>query len=290
MIQESHKINITVPRMEKIHLSDEDFNRISRFVTSNFGIKLPQEKRIMVEGRLQKRLRATQKTDFTEYVEWVLSESGKYELISMIDAISTNKTDFFREASHFDYMKNVLLPEFTTVGQKQVNIWSAAASSGEELYTIAITMEEYNRESGSFPIDYTILGTDISTEVLKKALTAVYPIDRIKQLPLDLRHRYFLKSKDPSNNTVRVVPRLRKKCIYSRLNLIDDEYSVKGRFDVIFCRNVLIYFDQVNQEKVINKLCEKLKPGGYFFLGHSESILGKNVPLKQIKPTIYKRI
>mgnify|MGYP006274738761 CR=1 FL=1 len=290
MIQIQPPLDLQLPKMEKVHLSDEDFNRISRFVTSNYGIKLPYEKKIMVEGRLQKRLRATQKKSFEEYTQWVLSEEGKYELISMIDAISTNKTDFFREASHFDYMKNELLPSLSLSGKRDVKIWSSAASSGEELYTIAITMEEYNRESNKSPLEYSIHGTDISTQVLKNAVSAVYPFDRIRQLPLELRHKYFLKSKDANQNTVRVIPRLRKKCTYSRLNLIDDEYTINGEFDIIFCRNVLIYFDQFNQEKVINKLCRKLKVGGYFFLGHSESILGKNVPLKQIKPTIYKRV
>ena len=243
MIQIQPPLDLQLPKMEKVHLSDEDFNRISRFVTSNYGIKLPYEKKIMVEGRLQKRLRATQKKSFEEYTQWVLSEEGKYELISMIDAISTNKTDFFREASHFDYMKNELLPSLSLSGKRDVKIWSSAASSGEELYTIAITMEEYNRESNKAPLEYSIHGTDISTQVLKKAVSAVYPFDRIRQLPLELRHKYFLKSKDANQNTVRVIPRLRKKCTYSRLNLIDDEYTINGEFDIIFCRNVLIYFD-----------------------------------------------
>ncbi|MFY0686643.1 MAG: protein-glutamate O-methyltransferase CheR [Cyclobacteriaceae bacterium] len=277
--------------LEKRKLDETQFRRISEFVTKHYGIRLPIEKRVMVEGRLQKRLKASKIEEFKEYVDYVMSESGKYELLEMIDAISTNKTDFFREPAHFEFMTNHLLPEF--VGKDRfgkLKVWSSASSSGEEIYTIAMVMEEFKQLSGNPSLDYSILGTDISVDILKKAVTAVYKLDRIENLSNEIRNKYFLRSKDRSKQNVRVVPNLRNKAKFERLNLMDDYYKVDNDFDLIFCRNVLIYFDRENQERVINKLCQKLKIGGYFFLGHSESIFGKDVPLKQIKPTIYKRI
>ncbi len=274
---------------EKRKLSDTDFRRLSHFITSNYGIKLPPVKKVMVEGRLQKRLKVTGIATFDEYLEYVFSKEGKAELLEMIDAISTNKTDFFRESSHFDFMMNELLPEFSKSGQR-LNIWSAASSSGEEIYSLAIVIEEFNTANERNRINYNILGTDISIEILKKAVKAVYHHDRIRELPMPLRNKYFLRSKDRKANLVRVIPELRSKARFKRLNLMDHDYDVENDFDIIFCRNVLIYFDKETQEKVINKLCRKLKVGGYFFLGHSESIIGKNVPLTQLEPTIYKRI
>jgi len=290
-MQPPEPINISTNFIsEKSQLAESEFRKISSYVTANYGIKLPVEKRVMVESRLQKRLRATGIQTFREYVDFVMSEKGQNEMLAMIDVISTNKTDFFRESSHFDYLRDFVLPEWQeNQGSKTLKIWSSASSSGEESYTIAITIEEYNRTSGKPPINYSIFGTDISYGILKKAVSAIYTVDRIKDIPVDIRNRYFLRSKDRDNATVRVIPRLRSKCKFGRLNLMDASYNIPDMYDVIFCRNVLIYFDPLNQERVINKLCDNLTKDGYFFLGHSESILGKNVPLKQIKPTIYKR-
>ncbi len=281
-------VEISKSWYEKREMSDKDFRRLSHFITSHYGIKLPPVKKIMVEGRLQKRLKVTGLDSFDKYLELIFSEAGKIELLEMIDAISTNKTDFFRESSHFDFMTGHILPEFSQSGG-HLKIWSAASSSGEEIYTLAITMEEFNSQSDMRPISYSILGTDINTEILKHAVNGVYHHDRIKDVPVQIRNKYFLRSKNREVNKVRVVPQLRAKARFKRLNLMDAEYSVDSDFDIIFCRNVLIYFDKETQERVINKLCQKLKPGGYFFLGHSESILGKNVPLKQLEPTVYIR-
>jgi len=277
---------------EKERISDEEFQRLSVFVTKNYGIKLPQIKKIMVEGRLQKRLRITQTNNFRNYLALIFSDEGKAEIVHMIDAISTNKTDFFREPSHFELLTDHLLPNYLSKNQKkQISIWSAASSTGEEIYTLAMSIEELN-ESRDFSdkIDYKILGTDISVEAIKTAVSAVYNQDRIKDLPVALRNKYFLRSKDREAKQVRVISGLRNKTTFQRLNLMDSQYAVSGEFDVVFCRNVLIYFDKITQEAVINKLCQKLKKGGYFFLGHSESIIGKEVPLKQLKPTVYEKI
>ena len=276
--------------VDKQRMTDEEFRRISTFITTEYGIKLPDFKKTMVEGRLHKRLRATGIDSFKDYIDIVFSERGKNELLEMVDAISTNKTDFFRESGHFDFLNDHLLPEFLNSAKSKLKIWSAAASSGEEIYSIAMMIEEFRAKENGARLNYSILGTDISIEKLRSAITAVYHEDRIKDVPIEVRNKYFLKSKDVSKRTVRIIPSLRSKVEFKRQNLMDHSYGVGDDFDIIFCRNVLIYFDKDLQERVINKLCSKLSVGGYFFLGHSESIIGKQVPLKQVIPTVYKKI
>ncbi|MDN5210897.1 CheR family methyltransferase [Fulvivirgaceae bacterium BMA12] len=274
----------------KVPMSDPEFIKLSGFIYTHFGIKLPIAKKIMIEGRLQKRLLAVGLPSFKSYFEFVTSKEGQLELLNMIDSVSTNKTDFFREPYHFEYMTEQLLPEyFTEQGRKPLTIWSAAASSGEEPYTLAICIEEYNKKTIN-KIEYSLLGTDISVEILKKAVVAVYDEAKIATIPAGLKRTYFLRNKDKAKKLVRVIPGLRSKVKFQRVNLMDDTYHVDTNFDFIFCRNVLIYFDKKTQENVINKLCSNLRKGGYFFLGHSESVVGMNVPLIQVKPTIYKKM
>ncbi len=207
----------------------------------------------------------------------------------MMNVVSTNKTDFFREPIHFDYLKNTILPEYTEGRySKNMKIWSAGCSSGEEVYTLCMTMEDYRRTAKD--ISYRILGTDISTDVLQKAKEGVYNVSRIENIPMEIRKKYFLTTKDKTSNLVKVLPEFKNKVYFSRLNFMDNYYKVDGPYDLILCRNVLIYFDRITQEKVINKLCQKLNKDGYLFLGHSESVIGLDVPLKQLKPTIFQKI
>ena len=272
----------------KAKLSDEDFKKLSEFIYSEYGIRMPPVKKVMLQSRLQKRLRELSITSFKEYVKYVFSKEGQdNEVIHMIDVVSTNKTDFFREPIHFEYLANSVVPEFleSTQGRRPMKIWSAGCSSGEEPYTIAIILNECREKNRYF--DFSIFGTDISTRILNSAIEAIYKENRVDEIPLTYKRKYFLKSKDRTNPTVRVISELRNKTYYARLNFMDPTYNISETFDVIFCRNVLIYFDREAQEKVINKLCTKLKTGGYFFLGHSESITSMKVPLKQIRPTIF---
>jgi len=271
-------------------MSDKEFMKLSNFINSNYGIRMPENKKVMVQSRLQKRMRELKINDFTRYFEYVFNDStDSAELIHMIDVITTNKTEFFREAVHFEFMKSTVLPELASMPRSgKINIWSAGCSSGEEPYTIAMVMEEYGNKHK--PLDYSILGTDLSTRVLKMAKNAIYSDQRATGIPMELRKKYLLKSKDPSKKLVRIVPELRNRTYYKRLNFMDAAYQVNEKFDIIFCRNVLIYFDREIQEQVINKLCRNLRPGGFFFLGHSESIMRMNVPLEQIKPTIFRRV
>ncbi len=270
-------------------LSSTDFLRLSNFIYTEYGIKMPPAKKIMLQSRLQKRLRELNLTSYKQYIDFVFSKEGQHEIINMIDVVSTNKTDFFRESAHFDYLSSVFLPEFMRGGiRKTLKIWSAGCSSGEEPYTMAIVLAEYMLLNPLF--DFFVYATDISTKVLQKAVTAVYAEDRVEIIPMSLKRKYLLRSKDKTKKSVRIVPQLRQKVMFNRVNFMDSNYSTPDNFDVIFCRNVLIYFDRETQEKVINKLCNYLKKGGFFFLGHSESITNMNVPLQQVKPTIFRRI
>lgn len=268
-------------------LSEQDFERLSKFIYSVAGIKLPPVKRIMLQSRLQKRLRALDIPDFKTYADYVTSAAGQQEeLVHMLDVVSTNKTDFFREPVHFDYLRDAVLPQFVQEGrQRTVKFWSAGCSSGEEPYTIAIVASEFFAQHPGF--DFSILGTDISTRILASAVNAVYKEDRVVDIPFELKRKYFLRSKDRAKATVRVVPELRRKCSFTRLNFMDEVYRVPDVYDVVFCRNVLIYFDRKTQEAVIRKLCGKLKAGGHFFLGHSESVMNMDLPLRQLRPTIF---
>ena len=275
--------------LQKIYaaqLTDAEFDKLSNFIYTRYGIKMPPAKRIMLQSRLQKRLKALKMHTFKEYVSFVFSKEGQEEIVHMMDVVSTNKTDFYREATHFDFLNKEVLPKLYKEN-RLIKLWSAGCSSGQEVYTLAIELSEFALKNQGF--DFSIFGTDLSTIVLKKAINAIYPEEAVSMIPLEIKRKYLLKSKEKNKKLVRVNSNLRRKTKYQRLNFMDQNYAVNEKFDIIFCRNVLIYFDRETQEKVINRLCNNLKKGGYFFLGHSESITSINAPLKQIKPTIYTR-
>ncbi|PIB34947.1 hypothetical protein BFP72_05830 [Reichenbachiella sp. 5M10] len=270
-------------------LNAHEYQQLSEFITANYGIRLPEHKKVMVEGRLQKRLKELNLESFAAYIDLVLGEEETSEVIEMINAVSTNKTDFFREPAHFDFMNQVVLPKLIqSSGRNELKIWSSAASTGEEIYTIAMVVEEYMRNK-SVSADYSVMGTDISVEALHHAVNAVYHTNRLVNISHVMKQRYFLKSKDPLKPLARIKPELRAKTAFGRLNLMDEEYDLPDSYDIIFCRNVLIYFDRPNQEKVIARLIRKLKPGGYLFVGHSESLFDRGANIKLIKPTIYQK-
>ncbi|HEX2974862.1 MAG TPA: protein-glutamate O-methyltransferase [Bacteroidales bacterium] len=275
----------------KHNMTDEDFSRLSSFVYNELGIKMPYPKKVMLQCRLQKRVNDLRLSSFTEYLEFVFSKEGQEEeMIKMIDLVTTNKTDFFREPSHFDYLRDIVLPELieSRPSRKTIRIWSAACSSGEEPYTIAIVLMDFLEK---YPeADFEILGTDISMRILQRAALAIYTEYRVAGIPLEMKRKYFLRSKTPAEKTVRLIPEIRAKVSFQRMNLMDSYYDVDKDFDIIFCRNVLIYFDRPSQQSVINKLATSLRPDGHFFLGHSESITNMKVPLRQIKPTIFRKI
>lgn len=272
-------------------MSTVDFNRLSTFIYTHYGIKLPLSKKLMLEGRLQKRLKALNLATYKAYCDYVFSIEGQQsELVPMMDLVTTNKTDFFREAVHFEFLNEEVLPTACQQlpSEKAFRVWSAGCSSGEEPYTLAMVLSEVKARNKDF--DYYILGTDISTRALNSAIKAVYAQEKVNPVPLPFKRKYLLKSKDILNKTVRIVPELRSRVSFEWLNFIDGDYSGLQSFDVIFCRNVLIYFDRQTQEKVIKKLCGKLQSGGFLFLGHSESVSHMDLPLVQIRPTIFKKV
>jgi chemotaxis protein methyltransferase CheR len=271
----------------KAELSEKDFQAFSDFIYNEYGIKMPPVKRVMLQGRLLKRIRELNMKSYTEYKEYFFSKDGQTkELYNFLNVVTTNKTDFFREPVHFDFLRNEVLPQHN--GNGFFKVWSAGCSSGEEPYTISIVLNEYKRVVPGF--NFSIHGSDISNKVLTNAAKGVYAESKIAIIPLELKKRYFLKSKDRINPTVRVKPELQRSIALKHVNLMDSHYDMNETFDVIFCRNVLIYFDRATQEKVIGKLCNYLKPGGIFFIGHSESLSGMNVPLEHIRPTIFKKV
>lgn len=275
--------------MGVVALGDREFSRLSQFIEDQVGIRMPPVKRIMLESRLQKRLRMLSIDSFEEYVRHVF-EVDPAEVVHMIDVVTTNKTDFFRESDHFTVLSERVLPEFSAVGwghRRPLRVWSTASSTGEEPYTLAIVLSEYMRQHRGF--DYRVLGTDISTRVLEIARKGIYDVERLKPVEDDLRKRYFLRSRESARELVRVRPELRRKVIYARLNLMAEQFPIHDRFEVIFCRNVIIYFERPRQMELLAKLYDFLVPGGYLFLGHSETLAGADLPFESVAPTVYRR-
>lgn len=278
-----------------LSLSARDFHRLSNFIHAEAGIRLPEAKKIMLEGRLTKRLRALKLSSFAEYCDFLFSPQGlKDEAVHLVDVVTTNKTDFFREAVHFDFLTRVAVPDLVDnfgagVGRR-LAVWSAGCSTGEEPYTLAMVLSEVRQRRPERGFRFVIVATDISTQVLKVAERAIYPHDRVEPIPLPLRKKYLLKSRDEGKDLVRIAAELRSLVHFGRLNLMNDEFSFREQLDVIFCRNVLIYFGRATQEKLLHKFYRQLNRGGYLFLGHSESLQGNSAPLVQVAPTIYRRL
>jgi chemotaxis protein methyltransferase CheR len=274
-------------------MSPKEFERLSEFIVGHCGIKMPPVKKVMLESRLQKRLRTLGMSSFKDYCDYVLgSEEGCGELVHMIDAVTTNKTDFFREPVHFQFLADSALPEFMSQGaggfRKKFTVWSAGCSSGEEPYTLAIVLNEFASQNPDF--QYSILATDISTRILDKARLGIYDEHLVKALPLPLKQKYFLRSKNRDKGQVRVVPDLRSRVSYQHLNLMDEQIVLAEPMEAIFCRNVMIYFERATQYRLLKRLCRHLTMGGYLFLGHSETVHGFDLPLVRISSTIYRKI
>jgi chemotaxis protein methyltransferase CheR len=268
-------------------LSAKNFKALAELITSYSGIKMPESKRTMLEGRLRRRMRTFGIATLDDYCGYLFDEGGlDTEMVDLIDAVTTNKTEFFREPTHFDFLTTRGLPAIAKTG-RPIKVWSAACSMGAEPYTLAMLLEENRRlHRGK---DYFILCTDLCTQVLAQAVSGIFPESMIEPVEMDLRHRYVMRARNPGKGTVRISPALRAKLAFARLNLMDEAYPVDADFDVIFCRNILIYFDKPTQAKVLSRLCDHLRPGGYLFLGHSESIVGIDLPVKQIANTIFQR-
>ncbi len=275
-------------QVTSVRLSDKEFTQLSSFIYDEVGIKMPPVKRFMLESRLQRRLKDLNIPNFKQYIEFVFDKKNLGELVNMIDVVTTNKTDFFREPAHYDILTNIVLPTMSPNQLRNLKIWSAGCSSGEEPYTLSIVLHEAMKRG--LLQDFSIMASDISTQMLEKAAKAIYPAQRVEGVPLDIKKRYFLKSNDPEHKFVCLMPHVRSKVSFKRINFMDQAYPIPHNFDIIFCRNVIIYFDRPTQEQVISKLCGKIIQGGFLFLGHSESITSMDLPIQSIKPTVFKKI
>lgn len=273
-------------------LSHRQFLKVAKFIQEDYGIKMPSSKKIMVESRLQKRMRQAGFASLKEYVDYVFSPEGRHlELIHLVDAITTNKTDFFREPNHFKILSEKILPLLLAHKQRNPNqaikIWSSACSSGEEPYTLAMTLHEF--VNGASKLNFSILASDISTRVLKKAIRGTYSEERIADIPMFMRKKYLLKSTDRTLGLVQLKSQIRDLVSFRRINLMHDDFGIKEKMHIIFCRNVLIYFDKETQQALIRRFARQLVSGGFLFIGHSESLSGMDVPFNSFLATIYQK-
>jgi len=264
-------------------LDRNQFQEISRIIYQQCGISLKSGKEALVRARLMKRLRVLQIPNVKEYMELISSENGRTEIGTLIDVMTTNKTSFFRESAHFDYLAGEILPG---LDQRRLRFWSAACSSGEEPYTLAMVLRE------AIPAidqkDILILSTDISNEMLETARAGIYPPDRMAGIPRPLVQKYFKRNTSGTKHSYRVGPELRKLIRLAPLNLMQP-WPMKGPFNVIFCRNVMIYFDRPTQQRLVNRFWDLLEPGGFLFVGHSEGLSGIRHEFQYMKPAVYKK-
>jgi chemotaxis protein methyltransferase CheR len=274
-------------------LSDKDFRRLSEIISSECGIKMPDTKKVMLEARLRKRLKALEIESYSKYCHYLFSKAGMdNELFHMIDVVTTNKTDFFREKVHFDYLVATAVPELLvrhgTGSAKKLTIWSAGCSTGEEPYTIAMVLKDIKAYRHNF--QFEVVATDISTKVLRKAARGIYEEARVSTIPMKFRKKYFMRSKDKEKRLVRIVPELRELVRFKRLNFMNEDYGFSEMPDIIFCRNVFIYFSRSTQERLLRRFYDYLTPGGYLFMGHCETLSQMRVPFVSVGSMVYKKL
>ena len=269
-------------------LSSREFAQLRDLIYAEAGIRLGPEKKTMLEARLRRRLRALQLESCSKYCEYLFGREGmREEKIHFIDALTTNKTDFFREPRHFEWLTQQALPNLTAGSEgRPLLVWSAGCSTGEEPYTLAMVLSEYAEGRPWF--SFRILATDISTAVLARAEVGIYQGEAADAVPATLRRKYTMRSRE-AGSRFRIVPELRRLIEFRRLNLMDGDYGLGEKADAIFCRNVIIYFDRQTQEAILGKLCRCLAPGGYLFVGHSETLHGMSLPVTPMAPALYRK-
>ncbi len=268
-------------------LSDPDYDYIRKLVYEHSRIDLGARKRELVAARLGKRFRVLGLPDYADYFKLLKSKAGAAELPHLIDAISTNHTFFFREMRHFEFLREAVLAPLARQEAGAFRVWSAASSSGEEPYSIAIELAAFFQ--GRPEWHWSIDGSDISTRILEQARAGIYAADRVREVPPAWLRAHFQKGVGKWTGHFRIKEALRKKVRYTHLNLLQAEYPFPEPFHVIWCRNVMIYFDRTTQEQLVGHLARHLVPGGYLFIGHSESLTGIRHGLKPVKPAIYQK-
>ncbi|MGE4503967.1 MAG: protein-glutamate O-methyltransferase CheR [Desulfovibrionaceae bacterium] len=271
-------------------ITDKEFATIREFVYNYAGINLTEQKRALVVGRLQKLVTENGFPSFTQYLDWVRKDGGGKAVEELINRISTNHTFFFRESAHFDYLRETALPEVERLMALQrtsdLRVWCAAAATGEEPYTLTMVMRDYFG-SGYAKLDAGLLATDISTAALSQAQRGVYTDDRVSQVPQPLKQKY-LRNIGPDQWAVSA--ELKKDVLYRRFNLMSENWKFKKRFHLIFCRNVMIYFDQKTRNALAERFYDVIEPGGFFFIGHSETLSRESTRFSYVMPAVYRRV
>lgn len=267
-------------------ITDKEFNLIKEYVKNNYGINLTAEKKSLIYSRLKTVLDKLGLKNFTEYYKYLINDKTGNAIMVFIDKITTNHTFFMREVDHFEFLKSTILPQIEKNStDKDVRIWCAGCSSGEESYTLEMILTEYFKDKGNWNTE--LLATDISTTVLKKAIKGVYSKEQIKPLSENWKNNYF---KSINANFSQVVDDIKEKITYRKFNLMNDEFPFKKKFQVIFCRNVMIYFDDETRTNLVKKFYEASEKGAYLFIGHSETLNNIKTNYEYIMPAIYRKI
>lgn len=275
--------------IDELKLTERDFKTVQKLIFDLAGISLSNSKQVMVHGRLAKRVRQLNLGSYSEYIDIIVGGRDPDETTKFINALTTNKTDFFREKHHFDFLTTNVFPTLRDKANaghpKKLRIWCAASSTGEEPYTIAMTVREFFGASSDW--DIRILASDIDTEVLSKASAGVYDAERLADVPLHLRRNYFNRESRSEDSRWTAKPILRDLITFRRINLQESPWQINTQFDIIFCRNVMIYFNAETQAALIERFAEKLNPEGHLIIGHSESLFGISTRFKPLGETIY---
>jgi chemotaxis protein methyltransferase CheR len=271
----------------RLAITDPEFRQFREFIHLHTGIALSEHKRALVCSRLARRLRHYRFASYSQYYELLTqADPDDAELMEMINAITTNKTDFFRESHHFTFLVEQVFPAYRQGAARRLRLWSAAAATGEEAYSLAIAVNEAFSSSSAW--DVRILATDIDTQVLAHAQNAIYTLDHAHAIGPTRLRRYFLKGAGTNEGLLQVKQELKDLVQFQQLNLIDDPWPMRGPFDVIFCRNVLIYFDKATQHRILERLAALLRKDGYLMLGHAESMHGFDRLFRPVGHSIYQ--
>ncbi len=268
-------------------ITESEFIMIRDYIKEHFGINLGKEKKSLIYSRLRTILQEKGIEDFTEYFKFLLNDKSGDAMIKFIDKVTTNHTFFMRETDHFDYFRDTVLPyvESKYKDSGDLRLWCAGCSSGEEPYTLQMIIKDHFKNSKT-KWDTQILATDISTTVLNKAINGIYPTESVDALPANWQKEYF-KKLDATNSVVS--DSLKKDITFRKFNLMDEKFPFKKQFQVIFCRNVMIYFDNETRDRLVKKYYNATEPGGYLFIGHSESLNHTNTDYKYVMPAVYRK-
>lgn len=270
-----------------ITITNEEFRKLSSYIEANYGIHLKEEKTALVTGRLQGELAQTKCGSFSEYYDYIIKDKTGRASINLLNRITTNHTFFMRETEHFNYFRDTVLPYLVThVRDHDLRIWSAGCASGEEPYTLAMIIDEVLGEKRA-GWDRQVLATDISNKALEAARRGVYGNDELTALPAAWRQKYFQRHDEQSSA---IVDSLKEQVIFRSFNLMNQSFSFRRKFQVIFCRNVMIYFSNEVKTALLNRFYDATEEGGYLFVGHSESFNRDLVKYKFVKPAIYRKI